>query len=108
MWTEESILYRVVILYDRIHTETYHILSQTECGAWICIFGGKKFVNLKARKQWASVTEQKALDCFIARKNRHLNILRGQIKTIETGLRLIKTGNYKQQTISDFGGFEIF
>jgi len=106
-------LFRVSISGDYINTEHFNIIRRTPCGAWIRVVAvnglyRERFVNLNAVKQYASETEPEAMDCFLARKRRHLHILRGQIKHIEHALNMIKTGNFKHRSICDFAGIELF
>lgn len=58
-----------------IVVERHAILRYTPCGAWIDRFGGEKFVNLRAGKQWASVTETEAVDQLYHRKRTQVRIL---------------------------------
>ena len=69
---------------------TYDIIRQTNCGVWIDNYGTDKFVNLKARKQYACETKAEAKKSFIARKNKQLKILTNQIENITLALSHIK------------------
>jgi hypothetical protein len=51
------------------------ILSYTPSGCWIGTWGGKKFVNLRANKQWASTDEAEAIDQLWYRKRKQVQIL---------------------------------
>jgi hypothetical protein len=59
---------------QEIVTEYLPILSYTASGAWIDVYGQRKFVNLRARKQYACGTDAEALASLRARKERHIEI----------------------------------
>lgn len=69
-----------------VYLGRFAILRTTKCGVWIDMLGAEKFVNLQARKQYACVTPEKALDSYIARKKRQISILKGQLDKAEKGL----------------------
>lgn len=71
-----------------IRCSAYPIIKRTMKGAWIYTYdgGGKKFVNLTARKQFACLTKQLALESFIARKQRQIKILNSQLDDAKTFL----------------------
>lgn len=56
------------------------ILSYTPSGAWIDRYEGKKFVNLRAGKQWASMTEAEAIDQLYWRKCTQVRILESRLE----------------------------
>lgn len=58
-----------------IVVERHAILRYTPAGAWIDTYGGKRFVNLRASKQWASATEAEAIDQLYHRKRAQVRIL---------------------------------
>lgn len=71
----------------------YKITKRTPKGAWIFGEGtwtDKKFILLTARKQWASETQHKAIECFLRRKERHLYILNNQVREVEGLVNLAK------------------
>jgi hypothetical protein len=47
-----------------------------------------KFINLKARKQYACRTKEEAYTSYLARKNRQIRILRGQLAKAVTASKL--------------------
>lgn len=66
--------------YVAIYCHEYSILKRTVKGIWIDIWGGqKKFINLEARKKFACLTREEALESFIARKKRQIRILTSQL-----------------------------
>lgn len=72
---------------------TFDVARRTPCGAWIYTTGvDKRFVNLQAKKQFASETPERALDAFHARKRRQVCILRHRLKEAEAALQLTTNG----------------
>lgn len=71
-------LYRVYEVGTHIAMYKHLIIKRTPCGAWIDRYGHKKFVNLKAVKQYAYETQEAAWVSFKRRKARQLLILTGQ------------------------------
>lgn len=59
--------------------ERHVVLSYTPCGAWIDTWDGKRFVNLRAGKQWASTTEAEAIDQLYYRKRTQVRILSARL-----------------------------
>lgn len=70
-------------------TRAYPILSRTCRGAWIDVYGEKKFVNLTARKKFACETIEDARESFRQRKRRQIGILSAQLKQAEQYLALL-------------------
>lgn len=68
----------------------FQIIKRTPKGAWIDIYGDKKFVNLTARKKFACETIDKALESFIARKERQISILESQTRYAKRVLQMAK------------------
>jgi hypothetical protein len=71
---------------------TFLLLKTTPRGAWIDVYGLKKFVLLTARKRYACPTKEEALASYQARKQRHVEILRAQLLRAEAALRLTCDG----------------
>ena len=72
-----------------LYLSKFKILKRTPCGAWIDFgYHEKKFVNLKATKQYACETPEKALKSFIFRKKRQIKILSTQLNDASTALRI--------------------
>lgn len=82
-----------------IHIERQKILDYTPCGVWIeCANNGKKkFVNLKAGKQWASATVQEAIDQLYYRKRKQVRILEHQLSMAKDVLEAMKTAYNKKE-----------
>jgi len=87
--------------YDRItevgfYYEAYTILSYTACGVWISTepdympAPAKRFVNLRAGKQWASATREEAMQQLLFRKRRHVQILSSQLASAEAVLEVLE------------------
>lgn len=78
----------------RLTITKYRIIKRTPQGAWIDTGYSwakpqtKKFVLLTAKKQFASETEERAKEAFIARKYFQLGIYKSKIKDIEQALKL--------------------
>jgi len=62
-----------------ISIHRHPVISYTPSGAWIATWGGKKFVNLKANKQWASADEAEAIDQLYYRKRKQVQILSARL-----------------------------
>lgn len=63
----------------RLEFREYPIIKRTPKGAWIDIYGKKRFVLLTARKKFACDTREDAIRSFIARKERQIRILNRQL-----------------------------
>jgi len=95
LWRCEAKRYSVVIdpdtdLYGvtdpRLEIRWHKVIRRTPKGAWL----GDRFVLLTARKRWATNTEDEAIESFIARKHRQIEILKGKLKRAEADLALTK------------------
>jgi len=76
--------YHIAEYSASIRCEKYKIVKRTPCGVWIeeCT-GFRRFINQNARKQWSYPTHKEALQGFVARKKRQLQILSVQIECAE-------------------------
>lgn len=84
----------------KIYVDAYHISHRTPCGAQIkCGYDVHKmrpklkFVNLKAHKQFASETVERALESFKRRKVRQISILESQIQHAKQALKTAEKVN---------------
>ncbi len=68
--------------------DEFKVLSNTEHGVWIDVYGHKRFVNLGSRKRYACPTVEEALESYQARKKRQIRILTRQLKQAEAALTL--------------------
>lgn len=68
--------------------ESFPVIKYTNCGVWIDVYGRKRFVNLGARKKYACLTEQEALESYHARKKRQVRILKLRLAEAEAALTL--------------------
>lgn len=84
---------------DRIVLEVFPVLRHTPAGKWIDVYGVQKFVLDKSHKRYACETKEMALASFIARKQRQLRILRGQLKGAEAALAVAQ--NATPETLKD-------
>ncbi len=72
-----------------LHIIEFPVIKETKCGVWIRIdYLRKKFVNTNAKKQFAHKSIEDAKEAFVARKKRHIEILKYQLDKAEAGLRL--------------------
>jgi hypothetical protein len=73
----------------KLELNQYNVIKKTKCGVRINDFSLRgKFINLSAKKQWVCETPEKALDSFIARKDRQLGILKNQLSHVEKAIKL--------------------
>lgn len=66
----------------------FPIIKWTNCGAWIDVYGRRRFVNLQSKKKYACFTVEEALESFHARKKRQIRILKAQLAQAEAALKL--------------------
>jgi hypothetical protein len=64
----------------------FGVVRHTKCGAWINVYGERKFVLISARKRYACPTIKEAKESFTARKKRQIRILSTKIGYIEDAL----------------------
>lgn len=92
---DAAVLFRAVGRADTYcdagyYFQAYRILSYTPAGAWIDLGGsGKRFVNLRAVKQWACATKAEALYCLKRRTQRRVVILSNQLAAAEAILEAL-------------------
>ena len=68
--------------------DEFPVIKETNCGAWVDIYGRKRFVNLQAKKKYACLTVEEALESYHARKKRQIRILKAQLAQAEAALKL--------------------
>lgn len=75
----------------------FPVMKETPCGVWIKIpwidsmnGKGKKFILTNARKKYACPTIEDARESFMARKQRQIMILKGQLERARLALSLMK------------------
>lgn len=72
---------------------SYPIVGYTPCGVWIGQgIKRKKFVNLKAQRQWATLTKDEAFNHLKHRKRRQLEILSWKLDLCQNINHHLKTG----------------
>ena len=75
-------------LYDvNLELHTYTITKRTPKGVWIDRgWHDAKFVNLTCRKKFANPTKREALEAYLARKIKHIEILIRQTSVLKLGM----------------------
>jgi len=73
-----------------VELREFDIISMTPKGVWIDGDERKKFINMEARRKFACLTKEAALESFIARKERHILILLNQAEAAKKALYLAK------------------
>lgn len=101
------VLYRAASRRDETGTTSIHvhaipIVRYTACGAWISEFGYERFVNLRAVKQYASVTKGEAYEQLKHRKRRQVAILRAMLEDAEQALAVLEAGKMKSTFLEKF------
>ena len=61
----------------------FKVLRHTPKGVVIDLDGGDRFILSAARKRFACPTKEEAMESFLARKNKQLEILRSQINHVK-------------------------
>lgn len=73
-----------------VYVDEYPVEKETPCGVWLDLgWGARRFVLHGARKRWACPTREEAKESFIARKQKHLRILRAQVECVERALEQV-------------------
>lgn len=70
----------------RTNLYAFKVLKRTRCGAWIDLYGERKFVNLERYKRFALPTVEEAVESYKARKKRQIGIYTARIQAIEEAL----------------------
>jgi len=85
----------------KVNLYKYDILSRTEKGIWIRYWNAKckKFILLSAKKKYACLTKEEALESFKARKKRQIRILTSQLNNAKESLNIAK-GNSLLQSLN--------
>ena len=74
----------------KVDLHEYPIVNYTPKGAWIDVYGNRKFVLVYGRKRFAHPTEDEAKASFIARKTRQAEIYRARVRDAETAIQIIE------------------
>lgn len=70
-----------------VYLTDYKVVKETPKGIWIELWIGKnKFVNLQAKKKFACLTIEEALESFKKRKQRQITILEYQLANAKQAL----------------------
>ncbi len=75
-----------------VQCEKIRVEHHTPCGVRLYYPPKGKMVFHDHPKQFASKTKERALECFIARKRRQIEILTAQLKNAKDGLALAEKG----------------
>ncbi len=67
----------------------YPVLKRTPKGAWLDIFGRRRFVLVSARKRYASPTIEEARESFLARKAAQRRILLARLRDVDAAVEKI-------------------
>jgi hypothetical protein len=70
----------------QFYADTYQVVRFTPAGCWLNVYGEEKFVLSKARKKFAHPTKELALESFIARKVRQIDLLELQLGRVKVAL----------------------
>lgn len=73
----------------KIEVYEYKVLKKTPKGVWINCCLSRRFVLNGSKRQFASPTKELAYEKFRKRKERHLEILMGQVRDVEWALSQI-------------------
>ena len=74
-----------------IQVHKYEIIKRTPKGVWIYCLFDKKFVNLIARKKFATVTLREAYEQLYARKRSQVKILKTNLDNAQKAFDMAKT-----------------
>lgn len=83
----------------------FPIIKYTPKGAWIDLYGDKKFVLRTARKRYACPTKEEAKESFLARKAKQIRIYKAKIRRAELAITRIEhpTSRYPIQEFEGHG-----
>lgn len=73
-----------------ISIHQHPVISYTAQGCWIHTWQGKKFVNLRAEKQWASDSEAEAIRQLYFRKRKQIQYLQRNLSEAEEALGVLE------------------
>lgn len=79
----------------KVLLEEYDQIKETPCGVWLrysrwAFYSKQHWMKKGARKKFACPTKEEALESFVARKRRQLDILRYQTERAEEALARAK------------------
>jgi len=84
---------------DFITFQTYPIVKITPCGVQILVYGEEKFVNLQAKKKWATTTAKEALNQLYYRQLSWRKRIQENRKRNENVIALIKADMALSKTV---------
>jgi hypothetical protein len=81
----------------KVNLHKYQIIKETPKGVWIKRnYIKDKFILLTAKKKFACRTKEEALESFIARKNRQIEILSGQLEIAKLAKKYAENGQIEK------------
>jgi hypothetical protein len=83
----------------RVELIRLKVIKKTDCGVWISPvnFELRRWVKRNARKRYACPTKQEALESFIARKKRQIEILSVQLHNAQSALNIGESMQKEEQ-----------
>lgn len=90
-----------------ISYQDYPIIAYTPKGVWISDFENERFINLKAVRQWASLTKEEAAQHLMYRKLAQIRIIENQLVNAKATVKMIQDGNIHRQDFSDCFPFKL-
>lgn len=74
----------------KVELREYPLVRRTPKGVWIDDYGHERFVLLSARRKFACETKEDAMESFIARKRRQLEIYNARAERAKRAIRIAR------------------
>lgn len=84
-WTGE-------VLDTCLWLQQFEVIKETPKGAWLDVYGEKRFINREWRKRYACPTADEAMTGYIKRKEAEIRILKRRLAASNAGLALAQAG----------------
>jgi len=94
-----TILYRYETSASGVYLTSYQVVKETPKGVRL---NSGRFVLRSAKKQFAHATLEEARQSYIARKRKHITILKDRLKVAEAGLEAALKGPLPDRTVFEF------
>lgn len=78
-----------------IRLEAFEVIKFTPKGAWIDVYGRRKFILTEAHRRWAHPTIYEAQNSYRARKSRQVKLLTRQLAEAKEWLTCAKADNFE-------------
>jgi hypothetical protein len=88
-----------------VHLSVFPVVKRTANGAWIDIYGDRKFVLDGPGKRFAHETFELALQSYEARKERQVRILAAQLEDAEKALAMAKQLKETGRKVNSYEGY---